>query len=103
MPKSKLRNGHAPSHIRNTALEAFETYVDWDGLGAEPTVEYDGRRLSLSQAMGPVWNCTDIVPGSEFDRLQDAQCRLHSYEPVIKRRTYAACARAVLSSIVRAA
>jgi hypothetical protein len=92
----KLRMGHAPGHVRDTALEAFEAWMAWDGTGPEPTVEYEvgyvPRRISLSRAVGLVWNCTDIVPGSVFDTLRDvAQCRLHSFEPVIKRPTYAAC------------
>ncbi len=100
----KLRNGHAPGHVRDTALEAFEAWIAWDDTGPEPTVEYEvgyaPRRISLSQAMGLVWNCTDIVPGSVFDMLQDvAQCRLHSAEPVIKQRTFAACARAILDDL----
>jgi hypothetical protein len=100
----KLRNGHAPGHVRETAVEAFEAWMGWDGTGPEPTVEYEvgyaPRRISLSKAMGLVWNCTDIVPSSVFDLLQDtAQCQMHTFEPVIKRRTYAACARAILDDL----
>jgi hypothetical protein len=100
----KLRNGHAPGHVRETACDAFEAWLDWDGNGPEPTVEYEihyePHQISISRALGLVWNCTDIVPGVVFDELQDAvQGRLHSYEPVIKRRTYGACAQAILGII----
>jgi hypothetical protein len=37
----KLRNGHAPGHVRDTAVDAFEAWLDWDGRGPEPTVEYE--------------------------------------------------------------
>jgi hypothetical protein len=107
MPKL-LRYGHAPGRVREAACDAFNAWIDWDGTGAEPTVEYEigyvPHRISLSRALGLVWNCTDIVPGSLFDRLQDAmQCKLHSVDPVIKRRTYAACARALLVDIKKEA
>jgi hypothetical protein len=100
----KLRNGHAPGHVRDTAVDAFEAWLDWDGRGPEPTVEYEidyvPHRISISRACGLVWNCSDILPGDLFDRLQDAaQCALHSDEPAIKRCTYAACARFLLEDI----
>ena len=99
----KLRSGHAPGHVRDTACNAFEAWLAWDD-GPEPMVDYEigykPRLIPISQAMGLVWNCTEIVPGSLFDCLQDtAQSRLHSSEPVIKRRTYAACAQAILALI----
>ncbi|MGY8669124.1 hypothetical protein Q3C01_43150 [Bradyrhizobium sp. UFLA05-109] len=66
----------------------------------EPTVEYEiayvPRQISISRACGLVWNCTDIVPGDLFDQLQDAAS---TYEPAIKMRTYAACARYILGNI----
>jgi len=97
----KLRNGHAPGHVRDTACNAFEAWLAWDG-GPEPAVEYEigyvPRLIPISRALGLVWNCTDIVPSSWFDLVQDtAQSRLRSPEPVIKSRTYGACARAVLA------
>jgi hypothetical protein len=100
----KLRNGHAPGHVREMASEAFEAWLDWDGKGPEPTVEFEinyvPHRISLSRALGMVWNCTDIVPGSLFDGVQEAaQFQLYSFEPVIKSCTYAACARFILENI----
>ena len=37
----KLRNGHAGGHVRETALNAFQEWMDWDGMSPEPTVEYE--------------------------------------------------------------
>jgi hypothetical protein len=102
----KLRWGHAPGHVRDTACEAFEAWIDWDGKGPEPTVEYEihyePHQITLSRACGLVWNCTDIVPGDLFDRVQEASSGF-SGEPAIKTRTYAACARYVLENIKEAA
>jgi hypothetical protein len=97
----RLRYGHAPGHVRDTALAAFEAWLDWDGNTSEPTVEYEinyaPRQIPISQACGLVWNCTDIVPGSVFGALQSAA------EGKIGRHTYAACARFILGSITAAA
>jgi hypothetical protein len=98
----KLRMGHAPGHVRDTACEAFEAWIAWDGKDPEPTVEYEihyePHQITLSRACGLVWNCTDIVPGSLFDRLQE-EASAFLDEPAIKRRTYAACGRAILEDL----
>ena len=98
----KLRTGHAPGHIRDTACDAFEAWLEWDGCPPEPTVEYQinrvPRQIPISRACGLVWNCTDIVPGDLFDRLQDASID-DIGEPAMKLRTYAACARYILGNI----
>jgi hypothetical protein len=88
-------------------LEAIEAYHTWNEGEAEPKVRYsevhfrpNGRLLNkvtehevtLSQACVRLWNCTDILPGGDFDTLD--QCGL---EP--KRRTYAAGAHAMLAAI----
>jgi hypothetical protein len=93
----KLRNGHAPGHVRETFANAVEAYVAWNGRDPEPTVEYEinyvPRQIPISRACGLVWNCTDIVGGITFDWLNG------HLDGAIKRRTYAACARAMLTSI----
>jgi hypothetical protein len=85
-----------PAQPRDTAVEAFEAWMAWDGTGPEPTVEFEvnyvPRPISLSRAMGLVWNCTDIVPGYIFDTLV-------TEEMPVKSPTYAACARAILDDI----
>ena len=97
---SKLRNGHAPGHVRETACDAFQAWMDWDGVSPEPTVEYEinyvPRRISISRACGLVWNCNDIVPGSFFDELHS---ELTDLGQVVRRQTYGACAQAVLSDL----
>jgi hypothetical protein len=93
----KMRNGHAPGHVRETALEAFEAWLSWDGKSPEPTVEYEvnyvPHLISISKACGLVWNCSDIVHGVDFDDLQSA---LEGVGQPVKRRTYAAIAQAIL-------
>ncbi len=93
----KLRNGHAPGHVRETACEAFEAWLTWNGRSPEPTVDYEinyvPHRIPISGSCGLVWNCTDIVPGYLFDRLR---LEVEFSERPIKHRTYAACARAIL-------
>jgi len=37
----ELRHKHAPGHVRDTALAAFQAWVDRDDTGPEPTVEYE--------------------------------------------------------------
>lgn len=96
----KLRDGHAPGHVRDAFLCAVETYMNWEPGDPEPTVEYEvryvPRQISLSKACGLVWNCTDIIPGFYFDWLANGA------ELEIGRRTYAACARAMKAAIVEA-
>jgi hypothetical protein len=97
----KLRNGHAPGHVRETFLSAVDAFLNWRPGEAEPTVEYEihyvPHQILISRACGLVWNCTDIIPGTEFGLLQDALTE--SGEPVIGRQTYAAGARAMLDAI----
>jgi hypothetical protein len=94
----KLRNGHAPGHVRDTALAAFDAWMDWNRLEEpdDPTVEYEiqyvPHQITITRACGLVWNCTDIVPGAVFDPLCEEGLP-------IKRQTYAACARAIVEDI----
>jgi hypothetical protein len=99
----KLRNGHAPGHVRDTACDAFEAWLDWDDNGPEPTVEYEihyePHQITISRALGFVWNCSDIFPGHLFGRLLDAATSPGSDRPAIQRQTYAACARFVIEKM----
>ena len=96
----KLRSGHAPSHVRDTADNAFEAWLRWDRISPEPTVEYEigyiPHDVSISRACGLVWNCNDMVPGSLFDQIHG---ELEYSDIPLKRRTYAAVARAILEDI----
>lgn len=93
-----IRNGHAPGHIRQTARDAFGAWMDWNAGEPEPTVEFEvnyvPHEIPISQALGLVWNCTDIVPGADFDWIQ-----INAGADAIKRRTYAAVARFILGKI----
>jgi hypothetical protein len=95
-----MRSGHAPGHIRETFLEATNAYSDWsfsDG-GPLPTVTREIRcephQISIAEACRLVWNCTDILPGVAFNTVADEQLGLP-----IRRRTYAAAARAMLNAL----
>ena len=96
----KLRNGHSGGYVRETALNAFQEWMDWDGMSPEPTVEYEinyvPHRILISRACGLVWNCTDIVPGRVFNMLQSD---LEDAGQTVRRQTYGACAQAILGDI----
>lgn len=97
----KLKYGHAPGHVRETAGAAFHAWCDWNGDGAEPTVQYEinyvPHEIPISRACGLVWNCTDIVPGLTYRVVLEALEGHPNRTP--KRQTYAACARAILEDI----
>jgi hypothetical protein len=93
---AKLRHGHAPGHVRDTFCDAVDAFIDWEAGAPEPHVDFEvnyvPHAIPISRACTLVWNCNDIVSGSLFDRLVD--CGLD-----IRRRTYAACARAIHAQI----
>ena len=86
--KVRLRNGHAPGHVRDCFAEAVEAFYECKGIGPEPKVDfeinYEPTSITLSEACGLLWNCTDIMPGWMVDILQE-------YD--LKRVTYAGGAR----------
>lgn len=90
-----LRSRHAPGHVREAARDAMQAWTDWDGALPEPTIEYEVKHvvqeIPISRALGLVCSCTDIVPSDVFDDVEHA---LGGYR--IMRRTYAACAQAIL-------
>ncbi len=90
-----LRSGHAPGHVRETFLVAIDAFMNWNSGEPEPRVgfevNYVERQIPISKACTLVWNCTDIIPGLAYNELRDALD--------IKRKTYAACARAMLAAI----
>ena len=91
------RGGHCPGHVRETFCEAIEAFCSWNDREPEPTVEFEvryvPRPISLTQACGLVWNCTDFLPGDVVDMLMEAGLDL-------KRGTYAAAARAMHAATV---
>jgi hypothetical protein len=88
--------GHRPGHVRDTFLQAIEAWLCWQRGQPEPMIKHEvgylPRLISLSQACGLVLKCTDILPGTEVDALLDEGLPL-------KRRTYAAAARAILADL----
>jgi hypothetical protein len=90
---------HAPGHLRETAHDAFLTWAEWDGEGPEPTVEYEidyvPHDITISQACGLVWNCSDILEGDCFRAVEEVLATAWEPHP-IKRQTYAAVAQAIL-------
>jgi hypothetical protein len=93
---AKLRNGHAGGHVRDTFCAAIAAYCDWQEGEPEPRVafevNYEPIEIPISKACGIVWNCTDILPRSEYDQL--IYCGI---EP--RTSTYAAAAHALLDAI----
>ena len=70
----KLRGGHAPGHVRDAFRAAIEAFYHWNDGEPEPTVtfeiNYEPVEIPISKACGLVWNCTDILPGSDFTILE---------------------------------
>jgi hypothetical protein len=106
----RIKSGHLGGHLRELFMEAVEAWKNWNTGEPEPTVvlepnyEFEGNpgaiarnakkkpcTLTVSQVCGLLWNCTDILPGSDFQDLQD--------KLDLKRRTYAAAARAIKQAI----
>jgi hypothetical protein len=87
--------GHAPGNVCDTFAAAVEAFQRWDGSGREPTVEFEvnnePRRITISQACGLVWDCTDVVPGWIADTLHPPRQRL-------MRELHARCAGRLLNS-----
>lgn len=59
---SATTGGHAPGHLRNAFLECLENWAK-----GQKTPERE--RLTFRELTGKLWNCTDIMPGSECDLL----------------------------------
>ncbi|QRM35835.1 hypothetical protein [Microvirga sp. VF16] len=85
-PFRPFRGGHAPGHLRDEFLEALEAY-------------YKNRndskiRATLAATCARLWNCTDILPGSDADRVADligGERRSYSYAAAARKiRSYLA-------------
>jgi len=65
------RGGHAPGLLR----EAFTDWIDqrWRDESATPeemhTVTIDDEERPIEWLIGRLWNCTDILPGTDCDDL----------------------------------
>jgi hypothetical protein len=79
---------------RRTAFrDAIGAFVNWNEGEPEPTVDYQGERITISKACGLVWSCKSILPGVDYDHL-DGYTNAHP-----KLNTYSAAARAMLEAI----
>jgi hypothetical protein len=88
------RSGHFPGYLRDAFLEAIDGYESWEIVNEpEPTIEvgYSGELMTVSEIFRKLWNCTDIMPGNDFDYLANM-------DVYPKKRTYAAAARALLQA-----
>jgi len=94
--RARRRYGHLPGHIRDAFLEAVESFEDWNPSGplSPARVGYEirhrPRQISVAEACGLVWGCTDILPGMVYRTLT------RDLEIDLKRQTYAAAAHAML-------
>ena len=94
--RARRRYGHLPGHIRDAFLEAVEAFEDWNPSGAlSPArvgyeIRHRPRQISVAEACGLVWGCTDILPGMVYRTLTE------DLDIDLKRQTYAAAAHAIL-------
>jgi tryptophan 2,3-dioxygenase len=95
--RASRRHGHLPGHIRETFLAAIEAYEETASGQRPPRIPYEinyrERQISIAEACGLVWGCTDTMPGTEFRSL----CDCLSEQP--QRQTYAAAAHALLAEL----
>ncbi len=78
------RGGHAGGHLRDPFIHLIET-------GEIPgDADHQGKPLTAWSLTGLLWNCTDILPGSECSELDLPQ-----------GSTYARAARAVRAGLHR--
>jgi hypothetical protein len=70
--RGRRRYGHLPGHIQDAFLEAVEAFEDWNPSGplSPARVGYEIRhrpqQISVAEACGLVWGCTDILPGTVY-------------------------------------
>jgi hypothetical protein len=97
MPRSPKRYAHLPGHIRDAFHAAVEAFGEWDDGEPVPFVDFEvdgrGRRISLAQACGLVWGCTDMLENLDVAELE--MCGI-KHTGV---RTYAGAARSLLNHL----
>ena len=64
------RGGHAPGHLRDAFLEWTERYIGGEN---PPTVQVgdDETPRPIGWLLGQLWNCTDVMPGTDWHELAD--------------------------------
>jgi hypothetical protein len=68
---ANFRGGHAKGDVRDAFLSALEAFSKWNGRGPAPSVEFEDRRASLLEMTGRLWHCSDILPRSYSDLLDE--------------------------------
>jgi hypothetical protein len=86
MSAYRRRGGLYPSHTREGFLKAVEAFLQWRPGSPEPTLLAQGKAMSISDACGLVWNCTDQLPEDAYRDLIAAGITFDS-------KTYAGAAR----------
>ncbi len=82
---------HAPSYLR----EAFHSFIELgqtEEIGLDSTLE-DENHFTLCEIIGLLWNCTDTLPGDDYDDL------LYNWDLELDKQTYAAAVRALKHSL----
>jgi hypothetical protein len=74
--RAPRRHGHLPGHIRETFLAAIEAYEQTPSGQRPPRIphqiNYRERQISIAEACGLVWGCTDIMPALNFGHYATA-------------------------------
>ncbi len=95
---SPSRGGHAPGDLREAFAAAVDAFEAWGGGDPGPTVEVRGGRLTVSAICGLLWNCSDAMPSTISQQLND----LTKWpRDGLRGNTYAAGARLLKSLITR--
>ena len=89
---------HAPGHVRDTAVEAFEAWMAWNGISPEPTVEFEVKLTYAASYLAVARDGTGLELHRHRARAYVFDALVMEEMPV-KSRTYAACARAILDDI----
>ena len=62
---------------------AVQAFLHWTPGQPEPVIVHDSDKLTLKQACGAVWNCTDIFPGGQV-LPEDLGFRTSTYAAVAR-------------------
>jgi hypothetical protein len=96
----ELVDGHAPITLQHAFRDAVEAYEAWPPGASEPTIDYEGRSLSLSAVFNALTGSTDILP---TDMLLDVKAYLTkpiSSDGPFEETTFSTAAR-VMNILVR--
>lgn len=95
---SPSRGGHAPGDLREAFADAVDAFEAWGGGDPGPTIEVRGARLTVSAICGLLWNCSDAMPSTMSQQLND----LTKWpQDELRSNTYAAGARLLKSLTMR--